>query len=145
MLISKWELLRPWRRPIGYIIPLKDTISKTESQLMAMKILSLYKDFVLNSAGDIKNNLQIKSLNKMTSIPTPSLRYMNSGLFHDNLLLIYLVSSKGAGKIVWFLWKLTNSEFKWIANTNGIKASFSPISCIQVILLQENIQPQFVS
>ena len=50
-------------------------------------------------------------------------------------LLVKLVSSKGTCKVVWLFWKILNSEFKWIANSNSVKTSLSPIPCVQVIFL----------
>ena len=50
-------------------------------------------------------------------------------------VLVKFVFSEGTSEVVWLLWEIFSSEFKWITRSNGIKTSLSPISCVKVILL----------
>ena len=50
-------------------------------------------------------------------------------------VLVKFVFSEGTSEVVWLLWEIFSSEFKWITHSNSIKTSLSPISCVKVILL----------
>ena len=44
-------------------------------------------------------------------------------------VVVKFVFSEGTSEVVWLLWEIFSSEFKWITHSNGIKTSLSSISC----------------